>query len=125
MSAKIYPINDVSQENYLQDSRANNPKDVPTSRIPPLTEKESVKYSLSSYRYIVVIAYFFVKFTAGATYGLYIPFSDYLQGIYQVNHIYIVITAFAFQGLSPFVNLLYANKIILSMGTQFSVHISF
>lgn len=83
--------------------------------------KENDKAVLSWYRFVAIAMYFLIKFTSGATYGLYIPYSNYLQEIYGIRHVYVVITAYAFQCLSPFVNILYANRIILYAGTKISV----
>lgn len=86
-----------------------------------MPSKETSMHTLSWYRFVVIAMYFLIKFTSGAAYGLYIPYSDYLQEIYGIMHIYVVISAYAFQCLSPFVIIIYANKLILYAGTKISV----
>ena len=58
---------------------------------------------------------------SGATYALFIPFSVYLQSIYKISHVAIVMTNFTFHGIYPFPNFLYANSIIVNKGTKVAV----
>ena len=85
---------------------------------------ESV-YEVYSYRYVVLLSYIFIRFTSGAVYGLFIPFSTIMRKVYGIKHVFIVFTGYTFNALSPLVNLLYANKIILSYGTKMAVIFAF
>jgi len=88
-----------------------------------LTNKSAEKseYKLYCYRYVVLLAYVAIRFTSGAVYGVFVPFSNMMGQVYKIKHVFVVLSCFIFNGLSPAVNLLYANKIIISYGTKISV----
>jgi len=78
-------------------------------------------YKVYCYRWVVLIVYFFIMFSSGATYQVFIPFSVYMQKVYGITHVVVILTSFTFNGIYPISNFLIANQVIVYKGTKFAV----
>ncbi len=119
--------NPTADQNSTRRSIDAVPTPVLVSHVPKVLSRfaagsdSETEYELSPYRYVVLACYFMIKFTSGAIYSLFIPYSDFLHETYGIKHVFTVLTAFTFNAMNPLVTFLYANRLILSKGTKFSV----
>ena len=92
------------------------------ARVNTLSSPEGPEiYRVYAYRWVVLFSYFFIMLASGATYSVFIPFSVYMQEIYGVSHVAIVLTLFTFHGIYPFSTFFMANYVIVSKGTKFAL----
>ncbi len=81
-------------------------------------------FVVSGYRWVVVLSYVVSQLASGAVYGVFIPFSNYMQDIYGIPHVAIVLTCFTFNGVYPFSSFFFADWFILRFGLYISVSLA-
>jgi hypothetical protein len=82
---------------------------------------QPTKFKVYKYRWAVLIAFCLIKYSSCATYSLFLPFSSYISEIYGIDHFYIVLSSYTFNGLYPLASFFIADPVIQSKGIKFSV----
>lgn len=116
---------DLKREASRTTDLESRPSLQPTAPCSPANKQVTVpgdqKFVVYKYRWVVLISYCLIKCCSCATYGLFVPFSTLMSKIYGIQHVFIVLTSYTFNGLYPFASFLIADPIISSKGIGFSV----
>lgn len=82
---------------------------------------QPAKFEVYKYRWAVLIAFCLIKYASCASYSIFLPFSTYISEIYGIDHFYIVLSSYTFNGLYPLASFFIADPVIQSKGIKFSV----